>query len=986
MTADIRAAWPLATLTGLLMALRGVAQTPLPDGVPPPLDPAAGLASIRVPPGFRVELAASEPEVMDPVAIDWDAEGRLWVVEMADYPEGIDGKGQPGGRVRVLEDRDGDGRHESSVLFAEGLSFPTGLLTWRDGVVVTAAPEILFLRDRDGDGRAEERRVLLEGLSEGNQQLRANGLRWGGDGRVYCAAGGHHGGHAADTELRGFGESVKIGSRDFSFHPDRGGIRAESGPSQFGRERDDEGHWFGTQNSRALWHYVLPDAALRRNPHVAAPDPTNLLVRPLNAPVFPASRPEARFHSFENAGHFTSACSGMIYRDDLLFPRVEGKRHAFSCEPFHNLVQHNVLSADGFSFTAERADDGAGHDFFASSDRWCRPVMVRTGPDGALWVVDMYRCLIEHPAWLPEKARADLLPQYRLGDDRGRIYRILPAKQAALKPPYPQAERADSVAGALASSNGWLRDRAQMVLNWLEGEPGAAVPREGLAAVVAGALASADPLTRVSALGTLPVDPSQEHFLRDPSAAVRLSMLRRLGEAPPGPSLIMAALPLARDPDAAVRLQFALSAGSWREAEGDRGRIGAALAECAAGAPDDDHLRAAVLSSAVPHFAALARAVSENGGSLLHAYAADLTGMALALQERDVLAALMRPAVSPAGGTITAEQCHALAALLDALAAGKESLPSLAAGKDDALATAVRMAEAVFPLAEIMLTSPGTTDGAKAAAAGLLMRQAGSRGRTLEEIRKWLEPSVDPVLQLGAVRAMAASDDEAVPRILLASLGNLAASTRQAALEVLLSREAWALALLGHLAAHPEAATDSVQRARLRQHASEAVRNRAAAVLAATPERSAAVAAFAPALALTGDPLKGLSVFTARCTACHQAAGRGTAIGPDLRSAAQHPPAKLLAGIIDPSLDVPPGYFAFTARLRDATELYGLVASETGNSVGFRLPDGSLRLVRRNDVVSLRSTGQSFMPAGLETGMNHQEMADLIAWIRAGAK
>jgi putative membrane-bound dehydrogenase-like protein len=628
-----------------------------------------------------VELVASEPAVVDPVAIDWDAEGRLWVVEMADYPEGMDGQGKPGGRVRVLSDRDGDGRYESSLLFAEGLSYPNGLLTWRDGVVVTAAPDILFLRDRDGDGRADERRVLLSGLSEGNQQLRANGLRWGGDGRVYCAAGGHHGGHAADTVLQGFGESVKLGSRDFSFHPDRGGIRAESGPSQFGRERDDEGNWFGTQNSRALWHYVLPDPALRRNPQVAAPDPTNLLVRPLNAPVFPVSRPEQRFHSFENAGHFTSACSGMIYRDELLFPRQENQRHAFTCEPFHNLVQHNVLTESGFSFTAQRTDDGAPHDFFASTDQWCRPVMVRTGPDGALWVVDMYRCIIEHPAWLPDAARRDLMPQYRLGDDRGRIYRIVPAEMAARKPEFPKADQPASVAAALQSPNGWLRDRAQMVLNWMQQEGNeSAVLRAPWTELLAEALASSDPRTRISALEALPADASQAKFLRDKSAAVRRVMLRRLDASAP-PSLIEAALSLASDPAGAVRLQFALSAGSWHSTED--GRIGESLAICAATAPDDPYLRAAVLSSALPHFAGLAQSVAARGGSLLQAYATDLTGMALALKDRTVLAGMIRPSVLPSDGKFTAAQLMSLAALLDAMDAGKESLASLAAAGSD---------------------------------------------------------------------------------------------------------------------------------------------------------------------------------------------------------------------------------------------------------------------------------------------------------------
>ncbi|HMO65215.1 MAG TPA: hypothetical protein PKE47_08345, partial [Verrucomicrobiota bacterium] len=181
----------------------------------PPLPPEASLDQIQVAPGYRVELVAAEPLTRDPVAVDWDAAGRLWVVEMADYPLGLDGRGQPGGRVRVLEDRDGDGRHDHAVVFAEGLGFPTGLLTGRAVVGGAAAAEILFLRDTDGDGRADQREVLVSGLLEGNQQLRANGLRWGLDNWVYCAAGGHYRGYGAGTRLRTRAGETAVGSRDF---------------------------------------------------------------------------------------------------------------------------------------------------------------------------------------------------------------------------------------------------------------------------------------------------------------------------------------------------------------------------------------------------------------------------------------------------------------------------------------------------------------------------------------------------------------------------------------------------------------------------------------------------------------------------------------------------------------------------------------------------------------------------------------------------
>ena len=276
--------------------------------MPPPKSPAESLKCFQARPGFRVELAAAEPLVQSPVAFEWGADGRLWVVEMADYPLGMDGKSKPGGRVRVIEDTDGDGRYDKSTIFADGLNFPNGIITWRDGAIVTAAPQIIFLRDPAGTGRATERRVLVSGLQEGNQQLRANGLRWGLDNWVHVASGGHHRGHGAATKLKSHrtGAEVATGSRDFRFRPDTGALEPQSGPTQFGRNRDNWGRWFGTQNSNPLWHYVLPDQSLARNPGFAAEQTLAQLLTPANPPVFPASAPEKRYHSFHQAGRYTS--------------------------------------------------------------------------------------------------------------------------------------------------------------------------------------------------------------------------------------------------------------------------------------------------------------------------------------------------------------------------------------------------------------------------------------------------------------------------------------------------------------------------------------------------------------------------------------------------------------------------------------------------------------------------------------------------------
>ncbi len=271
---------------------------------PQPKNVEAAIQSIHVPNGYKVELVAAEPLVQDPVAIDWGADGKLWVVEMADYPLGMDGKGQPGGRVRFLEDTNSDGKYDQSTLFAEGLNFPTGVLVWGNGILVTAAPQIVYLEDTSGDGKADVQRPLYSGFLEGNQQLRVNGLRWGLDNWVYCASGSHHGGYGKDSKIKSLltGVEHRVGSRDFRLRPDQGLMDPQSGPSQYGRSRDDWGNWFGVQNSHPLWHYVLADQYIRRNSHYAPPDPKHQVVTPANPPVYPASKLQKRYHSFSQSG------------------------------------------------------------------------------------------------------------------------------------------------------------------------------------------------------------------------------------------------------------------------------------------------------------------------------------------------------------------------------------------------------------------------------------------------------------------------------------------------------------------------------------------------------------------------------------------------------------------------------------------------------------------------------------------------------------
>ncbi len=391
-------------------------------------------------PELTIELVAAEPDVTSPVAIAWDEDGRLYVAEMIDYPVA-----PAAGRIRRLEDRDSDGRYEHATVFADGLPFPNGVLPRFGGVLVTAAPNIWFFQDRDGDGRAEDREVMLTGFGEGNTQLRVNGLFWGLDNRIYVANG--RSGGAVHSPRDPPGWTVSIGLRDlrFSFLPLIGPARLQwvaraeaiAGFSQFGLAHDDWGNRFPSWNTIPIRHVVIEQQSLDRNPYLAETSSVATILDPADGGrIFGISPAQARFNR-ESVAYFNASCGPTIEQGNLLPDRYHGD--AFVCEPLANLVHRRVMEPSGVTFVARRAEQG--REFLASSDPAFRPVNLATGPDGALYIVDMYRELVEHPQFVPESARGAV--DFRRWHDRGRIWRIRPKAQAAKSDRLPNLSRAD---------------------------------------------------------------------------------------------------------------------------------------------------------------------------------------------------------------------------------------------------------------------------------------------------------------------------------------------------------------------------------------------------------------------------------------------------------------------------------------------------------------------------------------------------------------
>jgi putative membrane-bound dehydrogenase-like protein len=938
----------------------------------PPRSPAESASMIQVPAGYEVELMAAEPMVLDPVAVAWGPDGRVWVVEMADYPLGMDDRGAPGSRIRCLQDTDGDGKLDKSTLFADKLNFANSCAPWRNGLLVTCAPEIVYLEDCDGDGKADLRKTLYTGFDEGNPQLRINGLRFGLDNWLYCANGLRTQGKIGSTQS---GDVIaSMSGLDFRIRPDEGRLQAQSGATEFGRVCSDDGDWFGNDNSNPLWHFVLEDHYLKRNRNVAPPEVKVQLVTPRNTLIYPLSKLQQRFNVDYMANRITSACGPEIYRDQLLFPRYAALM-GFTCEPVHNMILRTVIEPAGPTFSGRRDDSEQRSEFIASTDNWFRPVMVRTGPDGALWICDMYRYTVEHPAYMTEEWRSKL--PLRAGDDMGRLYRVYPkGKRPA---PIKRLDTLDTagLVAALDSANGVQRELAQQMLLW-KADPAAAPLLEGLAS------ASANPHARLHAICALDglkaiTDDRLVASMKDAHPAVRRHAVRICESRGSSSAVVQAACRLADDPDAKVRMQLALTLGEW-----DDPRAGAALGRIAVRDAADVYLVAAVMSSAMRHHGAIVDAVLDSGrpsGDMLRS----LLDMSAALNNRAAAAKLMHRVLTPDGGQFAGWQLEAFAGWLDALPRQKTSLAKLAAAQQDDLTARLEQAPTLFDAARRIAADVARPPADRAAAVRLLCRQGGAEADDAKLAASLLNPRTPSTVQSAAVAAVGRAAKVDPVDLLLAGWESHGPEVRLAVTELLFrsvdnTRRVLQLAADGKLAGFD---VEFTRRERLFKHKDKSIAELARKALGkpSSESRAKVVADYQSITQLAGDAKRGADVFARACAVCHRIGDVGKDIGPDLRSVTDRSPGGLLTAILDPNHDIDPKYYAYLAVLNSGETLMGVLTSETATAVTILGMDANPRTVLRQDLQSLRSTGRSLMIEGLEAAINKQDMADLIRYL-----
>lgn len=942
-----------------------------------PLAPAEAHQAFELHSDLEIQLVAGEPLVRDPVAIDFDELGRMYVVQMQGYSE--DGEARLGS-VQLLTDTNGDGNYDRSQAFVQDLSWPTSVCCFDGGVFIAAAPDILYCRDTNEDGVADERKVVYTGFGRENVQGLLNNLQWGVDNNIHAATSRNR------AEVRQpdqpADQAINLRGRDFAWDPWTGQLWAETGGGQHGMTFDAWGNKFFCSNSDHIRMVLYEDRYLARNPLLASADATLSIAEDgPAAEVFRASpvepwrivRTRLRVAGLvpgpiegggRAAGYFTGASGVLIYTGDALPERFRGR--AFVGDVGGNLVHQKQIEWTGSRAVARRMDDQT--EFLRSRDIWFRPVQMANGPDGALYVIDMYREVIEHPLGLPPMIKRHL--DLTSGRDRGRIWRVTTKDNSAGTRALPGQVAPAQQVRMLAHPNGWHRLTAARLLT--QQGPQVATPVRRLLQTSSspeGRLQALSVLAKIGALEQADV----ETALKDPSPEVRRHAVR-LSES----FSIRLLQHVWDDANPGVRQQLAFSAGEFA-AEATV----PALVRLAVGGRVDEAMRTAILTSAHSSQPQLLEAL------LVSADPQKLTELEPLLVELASQAA-RRAGKANWGGVAQAmdRRTVQLPQLVDRLLLAVLQ----AAGPDREMleehfrrAEVGRLAERLDGLLDRVLAQATDqdlpTDQRVRSARGLQVLDE----QAFEQVfGRLLDPTQPPEVQAAILEVAAGRPVPTLAHTMADRMGSLTPPMRRRALQAMAGRPAWVHVLLGRLEDQqvPLGWLDAPLRQQLLQHPDETIRQRARSVLGEDGRRVArsVEGQVQQVLEMRGDAGRGRALFEQHCAACHGASA-SSPVGPAWDVIRSRGAAAVLANVLDPNAERDPRYEGYHVATVDGRVLSGIIAAESAASITLVLADGTRQALARHDIDQLTASGKSLMPEGFERLMDQQQLADLVAFI-----
>ena len=945
--------------------------------------PKEALKTFKLAKGYRIELVAAEPLIRDPVAISFDARGRMFVVE---YPEFNNYSFKPGFKVtsgvKLLRDTDKDGVYDLATKFADGLPMATAVACFDGGVFVGAAPNVYFCKDTNGDGKADVKRIVLTGFGRdfaGGGLL--NSFHWGMDNRFHIATG--FAGGNVRQRARPNARPISIRASGLILDPRTGFAEATSGGGQHGLGMDDWGTKYLCSNVNPMQQLAYDSRYMARNPYFAPPVPSlNVRAEGPRTKLFRISPREpwrvirAQRTDSADEGHytglFTSASGISIYRGDA-WP-INAKGTLIVGEVANNLVYRAKVEPNGVPNLARRFD--AKREFIASTDIWFRPVQFANGPDGNLYVVDMYRELIEGAAFVPRDVLRKLDPTS--GTDRGRIYRVV--AEGKQRRPFKRLDNLSTyqLVGLLKHTNGWHRDTAARLLYERQDTKAVPVLRQQL-------VGKHSPLTKAQALHALQgmkrltVDDlapvlakEQDHRLLQ--AALRLAE-PFLSESP---QLVAHVMKHADHRNVRVRWQVAFTLGRTAAPQ----RL-SALVKILKRDAANRWVRSAVQSGLIDDAGRVLYSLSqdktfrsEKAGQIVLQSLAEQIGV----QDRsgDLLLFIRSFRAIPAS------EAAVRASLMQGVRRYSRRIRGLLSQQgvvsNDALAKIVQRAK------ETALDVSAELKERAEAVRSLYYLPFNDSTKNL--FQRLLTEVKSETLQHATLRALANVKADGVADLILRhGWPRYSGQMRQRAIDVLSSRDNWTLQLLNAAAKKEFSAQEiSIERLSLLALHSNAKISATAKRLLKTQRRASRSSVIAKyqkqSLKLTGNPDRGKSVFKQNCSACHRRQDKRI-VGGNLLDLADKPAESILIHVLDPNRVVKPKYLSYLVEDKDGRVLAGMITAETETSVTVQRTDGTARTLLRVAIQSIKSNGRSFMPEGLEKKINFQAMADLIAYLRS---
>lgn len=951
------------------------------------------LSTFQVADGFKIELIASEPLIHDPVDMMVDEYGRMYVVEMTGVPFNKSGIG----KVMLLSDRNGDGKMDSARVFADSLILPSGIMRWKKGVIVTDAPNVYYMEDTNNDGVADLKKIMLTGFDTSNLEANVNNPEYGLDNWIYLAdlpvakkeiffADDSAGTHLPESSLR--------------FRPDNRQIEVLSGQTQFGQTWDAWGHHLMVNNSNHIFQNVVPARYLQRNTDMAVSSATETLAD--HREVFSTTK-NPEYQMLTNIGVFTSACGNTAYLGGA-FPTDYNENTIFVCEPVSNLVHADRLVPNGITAKAKRILEKK--DFLTSTDPYARPVNTYIGPDGALYVIDFYRQVIEGPEFMAKEV-LDTVDLYN-GTNKGRIYRIS-AKDADparwTKGLHLGDETGESLVQQLANKNIWWRLNAQRLL--VDRNDKQVIPT--LTEMVKN---NQSPLARLHALWTLEGMHALyadliEHALADPESGIRENAIQ-LAELhlKDSPVLSTPLLKLKNDTSAVVRFQLLLTLGNLQSPEADKIRQKLLFKDI-----NDNWVQIAALSASSSQAIELLKAVLAKFDNQNSAYASLVQRLGAIIGTSQPVDTVLHFIHSALG--IVSDKVTWQVALLEGLSQGLKNRKSLPAGIEKSRTVLLQNclsspSVAVRKASLQLLQAIGLPEGKQSnAAMQKALQIAGDKHLPEEEralainflalqspapytdfLKTLIDPREPPQIQFSAVAVLMKIPGTAITQFLLSKWDALSPGVRGIVVDGSTSNDERIKLLLDALQAGKinQGDVNWAQSVRLRSLKNIPLRMRAREIFSKKDDKLKSILQdYQSVLTLQGNTSNGKNIFQDNCAVCHQLGGKlGRAYGPDLGTVHAWAPADIMTNIMDPNRSIAHGFDTWELMTNKGEAVQGIITNETPTAVTITDANGKVTDISRQDISSLKALGISAMPVGWEEKISKQQMADLIAFLKRG--